>query len=161
MALAVAVFATSASGYRPGYQPDYHPSVNALPRSERHEYHHAIIQLEHQWRAAMLSGNTQALGNLLSDDYIGISSNGVIQTRDETLASLSSGALKITGLTISERKIRLYGGTAVVTSAAEVTGKNLNRDLAGRYRYSRVYVRNPQGQWKIVSFEASLIREPK
>jgi ketosteroid isomerase-like protein len=32
--------------------------------------------------------------------------------------------------------------------------------LAGDYRYTRVYVRNAQGVWKIVSFEASRVREP-
>jgi ketosteroid isomerase-like protein len=33
-------------------------------------------------------------------------------------------------------------------------------DYTGSYRYTRVYVRNAQGLWKIVSFEASRIRFP-
>jgi ketosteroid isomerase-like protein len=33
-------------------------------------------------------------------------------------------------------------------------------DISGSYRYTRVYVRDAQGKWKIVSFEASRIREP-
>lgn len=159
--MTAALCASSANGYSAGFRQGVGPSVNALPRSERHEYHRAIVQLEHQWQADMLSGNTQALGNLLSDDYTGISANGMIQTRDEVLASLRSGTLKITGLTITERRIRLYGNTAVVTSVAEVAGTNPSHDLEGRYRYSRVYVRNAQGQWKIVSFEASRVREPR
>ncbi len=32
--------------------------------------------------------------------------------------------------------------------------------MTGNYRYTRVYVRNAQGDWKIVSFEASRVREP-
>jgi len=47
-----------------------------------------------------------------------------------------------------------------VTSQAEVSGKNVMGDFSGTFRYTRVYVRNAQGKWKVVSFEASRIREP-
>jgi hypothetical protein len=32
-------------------------------------------------------------------------------------------------------------------------------DISGNYRYTRVYVRDATGTWKIVSFEASKIRD--
>jgi len=41
-----------------------------------------------------------------------------------------------------------------------VTGVNAEGEAIGDFRYTRVYVRNAQGQWKIVSFEASRIRLP-
>jgi len=47
-----------------------------------------------------------------------------------------------------------------VTSQAEVSGKSAQGDFSGTYRYTRVYVRNAQGKWKVVSFEASRVREP-
>jgi hypothetical protein len=40
-----------------------------------------------------------------------------------------------------------------------VVGKNGDRDVSGRYRYTRVYS-NRLGQWRIVSFEASKISGP-
>jgi ketosteroid isomerase-like protein len=46
-----------------------------------------------------------------------------------------------------------------VTSLAEVQGTTADGDLSGSYRYTHVYVRDAQGAWKIVSFEASRIRE--
>jgi ketosteroid isomerase-like protein len=33
-------------------------------------------------------------------------------------------------------------------------------NISGNYRYTRVYARDASGNWKIVSFEASKIREP-
>jgi ketosteroid isomerase-like protein len=132
----------------------------SLPRSQRHEYRHEIDHLEEDWRDAMVKGNTDALANLLSDDYTAITAMGVIQTKEETLASVRSGALQITSMNTSDRKIRLYGGTAVVTSVAEVNGTHNDQEMTGRYRYTRVYARNASGQWKIVSFEASRIQEP-
>jgi len=107
----------------------------------------------------MLKSNSTALEPLLADDYTGITAQGAIQTKEQALASVRSNALQLTSLSISDRKVRIYGSTAVVTSVAELTGNRKNQDLAGRYRYTRVYVRNQQGQWKIVSFEASRIQE--
>jgi ketosteroid isomerase-like protein len=40
-----------------------------------------------------------------------------------------------------------------------VKGTTSDGDVSGSYRYTRVYVRDPQGSWKIVSFEVSRIRE--
>ena len=47
----------------------------------------------------------------------------------------------------------------MVTSLAEVQGTNVDGDISGSFRYTRVYVRNVRGDWKIVTFEASKIRD--
>jgi ketosteroid isomerase-like protein len=76
------------------------------------------------------------------------------------LASLRSGAIHFTSIEITERKVRFYGTIAQVISRAEVSATIAGEDISGSYRYTRVYVRDAQGKWKIVSFEASRIREP-
>jgi ketosteroid isomerase-like protein len=129
-----------------------------VPRAQRHEYRHEIDQMEDAWRVAMLKGNSAALESLLADDYTAITAKGAIQTKEQALANLKSGALQITALSISDRKVRIYGTTAVVTSLADLTGSRDDQEVSGKYRYTRVYVRNPQGKWKIVSFEASRIQ---
>jgi ketosteroid isomerase-like protein len=135
-------------------------AIPTVPRAERHESRHEIEQLEETWRNAILKTNTAALDALLSDDYTGITASGAIQTKQQAINSLRSGALQVSSLAISDRKVRIYGGTAVVTSLAVLTGSKKDQQVTGRYRYTRVYVRNPLGQWKIVSFEASRIQEP-
>lgn len=137
-----------------------HAQRHSVPRAQRHEYRHEIEQLEETWRTAMLKGNSTTLENLLSDDYTAINAMGAIQTKEEAIANLRSGAFQLTALDISDRKVRIYGSTAVVTSLAELTGSRNNQEISGRYRYTRVYVRNAAGQWKIVNFEASRILEP-
>jgi ketosteroid isomerase-like protein len=132
---------------------------HSVPRAQRHEYRHEIDQAEEAWRTAMLKGDGAALENLLADDYTGITAKGAIQTKEQAISNLRSGTLQFTSLNISDRKVRIYGSTAVVTSAAELTGGKKDPDITGRYRYTRVYVRNLAGQWKIVSFEASRIQE--
>lgn len=131
-----------------------------MPRSERHESRHEIDQLEEEWRDAALKGNTTAMAALLADDYMAITASGTLQTKDQALASLRSGRVHFATLDLADRKVRFYGTTAVVTSIAQVNGVTPEGDLSGSYRYTRVYVRDPQGKWKIVSFEASRIRDP-
>ncbi|MGA3371606.1 MAG: nuclear transport factor 2 family protein [Terracidiphilus sp.] len=133
---------------------------NGMPRGQRHESRHEIDQLEEVWRNAELKGDMAAMNSLLADDYMAITPNGTLQSKEQTLANLRSGTTHFTAIGISDRKVRFYGTTALVTSRADVSGASANGDFSGSYRYTRVYVRNPQGKWKIVSFEASRIREP-
>ena len=130
----------------------------ALSRGERHETRDELFQMEDAWRNAILKGNVSAMNKLLADDYMAITANGMLESKEETLAHLRSGQLRFHSLDILDRKVRFYGSTAVVTSRAVVTGTTAEGDISGSYRYTHVWVRENNGPWCIVSFEASRIR---
>ncbi|MGA9465257.1 MAG: nuclear transport factor 2 family protein [Terracidiphilus sp.] len=132
---------------------------DTMPRGQRHEVRHAIDRLEDRWRDAVLSGNVAAMETLLAPDYMAITANGTLQSKEETLAAMRAGTLHIKSIEISDRKVRFYSGTALVTSRAEVSGSSPDGNLTGSYRYTRVYVRDASGVWRVVSFEASRIRD--
>jgi ketosteroid isomerase-like protein len=136
------------------------PFCAGLPKSAKQESRHEIDQLEDAWQNAMLKADIAALDSLLADDYMAITPNGTLQSKEQTLANMRSGATYFTSLQTSDRKVRFYGSTALVTSRSDVTGTTPGGDASGSYRYTRVYVKDDQGEWKIVSFEASKIREP-
>jgi ketosteroid isomerase-like protein len=133
---------------------------SGMPRAQRHESRHEIDQMEQSWKDAIVERNASAMDSLLAEDYIAITPNGTLQSKEQTLANLRAGSLHIKSMEFSDRKVRFYGQTALVTSRADVSGTNAEGDLSGAYRYTRVWVRTGQGKWKIVSFEASRIREP-
>lgn len=133
------------------------PLHAGMPKAQKHEYRREIFQLENAWRDAILRGNVTTLDRLMADDYLAITSSGALQTKEQTLAYLRSGQLRFTSLQLFDRKIRFYGKTALVTSMAEARGTTPEGVVSGRYRYTRVYVQDPKGEWKIVSFEASRI----
>ncbi len=132
---------------------------SGMPRGERHESRHEIDQLEQTWRNAIMTRDAQAMESLLADDYIAITANGTLQSKEQALTNLRSGTVNFAAIEFSDRKVRFYGQTALVTSRAEVTGSTGEGDISGNYRYTRVYVRDSKGDWKIVSFEASRIRD--
>ncbi len=137
-----------------------HASVLVLPFAHRDggSQHKEIEGLEQDWRQALLSSNIGALDHLLADDYLGVTANGTLETKADLLALRRGGTVKFSELNLSDLKVRVYGDTAVVTSRAEVAGTNGGTDISGHYRYTRVYNRR-EGQWRIVSFEASRIAD--
>lgn len=137
------------------------PLYAGLPiPQKKEENRRQIDKLEEVWRNALLTLNTSAMDSLLADDYMAITPSGTLQTKEETLASLRAGRVHFVRLNISDRKVRFYGTTAVVTSLADVQATTTEGNVSGSYRYTRVYVRDAQGRWKIVSFEANRVREP-
>ena len=107
----------------------------------------------------MLKTNSAAMDALLADDYMAISPAGTLQSKEQTLTSLRAGQMHFTSIEFSDRKLRIYGPTALVTARADVSGTSGDHDISGSYRYTQVYVRDAHSKWKIVSFEASRIRE--
>lgn len=136
------------------------PAHAGFLKSQKQESRHEIDALEDTWRNAVLTSNTTTLSSLLADDYMAITPSGTLQTKDESLAILRAGRVHFAVIDISDRKVRFYGNTAVVTSLANIQANTPDGPVTGSYRYTRVYVRDPQGKWKIVSFEASRIRDP-
>jgi ketosteroid isomerase-like protein len=132
-------------------------SAHSLSKARKHAFRHVIDNLEDQWREAILSDDTAKMSALLADDYMAITPWGTLENKDQTLASLRSGRWRFTSLTMSDRKVRFYGRTALVTSQAQVQGSTPEGDLSGDYLYTRVYARDPRGNWKIVNFEANRI----
>jgi ketosteroid isomerase-like protein len=134
------------------------PAPGFLPKREGHVVHKQIEALEMQWRQAQVDNDIKVISNLLADDYVGITANGTIETKSQTIAQHKAGTIRVTALDLDDLKVRLYGDTAVVTSKADLQGVNGQSDISGKYRYTRVYNLR-LGQWKIVSFEASRMND--
>jgi ketosteroid isomerase-like protein len=134
--------------------PAHATAIPLLHREDR--LHREIENLESQWRTAVMQNDVATVNRLLADDYLGINPNGTLETKADALAQRRSGTVRISSIDPDNVKVRVYGETAVVTSRVDVVGHDGDRDISGRYHYTRVY-NHRDGEWKIVSFEASRI----
>ncbi len=132
-------------------------SAFAHTRDTKHTERREIEQMEEQMRQAELAGDVGVVDRLLSDDFVGISMSGEVNTKTQRLDRMRSHALVLTGIHVDEVKIKLLGQVAVVTSRARIEGTSDGRSLAGTYRYTRVYLHAPGGAWKITNFEVTRI----
>ncbi len=119
-----------------------------------------IEELEQQWRVATLAADVPAMDRLLSDDYVGISWNGQLNTKAMQLDRTRNRTFALTRLDLSDAKVKIVGNVAIVTARAEVQGTSDGADMIGTFRYTRVYQHLPSGAWKITNFEATRVPEP-
>jgi ketosteroid isomerase-like protein len=130
------------------------PKHNQL---KKRDYKREISGLEEQWRVAQIAGDVNAMERLLSDDYVGITMNGMVNTKTQQLDRIRSKAFVLSKMDLSDDKIRIIGTVAIVTCKAEVQGTNEGMPISGAYRYTRVYQRLPSGDWKITNFEVTRV----
>jgi len=132
------------------------PSARKKP-----DYKRQVEQLEETWRIAQLNDDVAQMDRLLSDDYVGITMNGQLVTKSQQLERIRTRQVVLTKIELDDRKIKLIGPTAVVTSQANVDGSSEGTPIHGMYRYTRIYTRLPNGSWKITNFEATRVGPPR
>jgi ketosteroid isomerase-like protein len=128
---------------------------------KKHDVKKLVEALEEQWRKAQLAGDVGTMDKMLSDDFIGISMSGQVNTKAQQLERVRSRKLLVTRIELSDMKVKLEGPVAIVTSQADVEGTNEGVSVKGKYRYMRVYQHQPSGEWKITHFEATRIQPRK
>jgi ketosteroid isomerase-like protein len=139
--------------------------VPAAPARGQHprrndQFKHQVEQMEQAWRAAELAGDVEAMGRLLSDDFVGISMSGQVVTKMQLLERMRNRRMTLTRLDLDDVHVKLIEQTAIVTSRAEVEGTNEGEAMHGTYRYTRVYSRLASGTWRITNYEATRIGPP-
>lgn len=128
---------------------------------ERHRPQHQakqqILSMEDQWRTAALSGDLKLIESLLSDDYVGISWTGEVNTKAMQIDRMRSKSLVISKLEGVDSKVKVLGTVAIVTGLANVQGTTDGVPMVGTFRYTRVYQRLSSGVWKVTNFEATRV----
>lgn len=124
----------------------------------RHDAKKQVEALEEKWRVAQLAGDIATMDRMLSDDFIGISMSGQVNTKAQQLEHIRTHRLVFTKIKLDDMKVKLVDSVAIVTCQAEVEGTSEGASVKGVYRYTRVYQHLPSGEWKITNFEATRIR---
>ena len=128
----------------------------------KHDYKHEIEDLEEQWRKAQVAGDIPVLDRFMSEDYVGISMSGEVNTKAQQLSRIRDRSFVLTRIDLEDTKVKLLGQVAIVTGKASVEGTSEGTSMNGKYRYTRIYQRNPSGEgWKVTNFEATRIHHRK
>jgi ketosteroid isomerase-like protein len=105
---------------------------------------------------ALLKSNTSFFEKYFADDIVIIHGTGAVVTKAQDIQNLKSGALKYESYEVNDRKIRVYGNTAVVNDVATVKGLIASKPFNGDFRVTWVWVKL-NGNWKIVSRQITKI----
>jgi hypothetical protein len=111
--------------------------------------------LEHRWADALQKGDTATLDSILDDTYVDTDEMGHHSNKQELLAALRSGDLKINSIRLSGMQVHDYGTSAIVTGRAIQDGSFKGQALTDAIVFSDTFVMR-NGTWKAVASHRSV-----
>lgn len=108
-----------------------------------------VLALERTWATAPLEGDLDTVARVVADDWIGwigVAPTGETMSKRGLLAMLASRPGVFDSVEYRELEVRVFGRTAVVTSAFRGVGATLTLSQ----RYLRVYAERG-GRWRCVA----------
>lgn len=116
----------------------------------------AITQLEDASRDAALKGDPSWAEKNLADDFVRIMTDGRVLDKQQFIDNFKK--TKFEAIDFTDRKIRVYGDSAIVNTTANVKGTTDGKDISGTNRATRVWAR-VKGQWKLVNFQSTRVAQ--
>jgi hypothetical protein len=92
-------------------------------------------------RESLLKGDVRMKKELLADDFIEVTVNGVIRTKSDNIADTSEGRVKWMDVTVSDEHVRVFGSTGLYTAIMKGRGTYRGEPFSSSgTRISRIYV---------------------
>lgn len=122
-----------------------------------------ILQLERDWvqvgtNKANIEKDTQTLGRIVADDWVGIDYLGHAVTKAQAIANLKSGAASIQSIQLGEMKVRVLGDTAIVTGSDTEKSMYKGKDSSGKYVWTDIFV-NRNGRWQAAASHSTKLEK--
>lgn len=119
----------------------------------------AMQQVEDSWDTAVTKHDQFALENLLARDYVGISAEGDVTTRNQQISHLFVAGAEPVSLKQKVIGARLLGDLAVVngTYVMEWQGASDQQKVAEKGVYTHVFRKNSAGNWQCINSQRTVV----
>ncbi len=118
----------------------------------------AVEKVDDEIWDAGRKGDAAVFGKILNDSYVRIGGDGRMYTKSETVDAYRSGRIKWDMIDLKNRRVRVYGNTAIVTREDNVKGHMGSNEISGTYRTTIVYVKMKNGKWQDVTFQTTKVQ---
>lgn len=119
-----------------------------------------IAANEHAIAAAHLSLDGAVIEKLLHPDFVNVAANGVVEGKDEVLASWRAGERHWDVAKVDGLDVRVAGATAIVAGRWRSSGTNRGVQFDYDARFMSVWVRE-EGRWLNLAYQAVEIPFPR
>jgi ketosteroid isomerase-like protein len=117
-----------------------------------------VARLDEEYQAAVARNDAVTMDRILADDFVLVNGLGKVFTKADLLDEARSGRVTYERQVDSDRTVRVYGETAVVTALLWAKGIEDGKPFEYHVWFSDTYVRLRDG-WKYV-FGQSATRLP-
>jgi hypothetical protein len=114
----------------------------------------ALIDLENKWVDALVKNDAATLDAIFADTYVDTDEQGHRGTKQDVMAVMKSGDLKIESIKLADMKVNVYGDAAVVTGSATQAGNYKDQALTAKIIFTDTFVRK-NGKWVAVASHRS------
>ena len=111
-----------------------------------------------QYAPALLNKDAATLDRIWADDLSFINPRGELLSKQDRIDNIKTGSTAFKSISESEKQIRIYGATAVVTLKVVIEGQYSGQEGSGAYRVTTVWAR-PKGAWQMVAVQMTQIPE--
>ncbi|HEY4772157.1 MAG TPA: nuclear transport factor 2 family protein [Steroidobacteraceae bacterium] len=116
----------------------------------------SIKQIEHDWTEATIAGDFDKVGQIIADDWAGISFDGSKMTKQGFLADLKSGKDKAQSVEIGPMDVKVLGNVAIVQGSDTEKSITNGKDSSGKWVWMDVFVKR-DGKWVAVRSQAARV----
>lgn len=116
----------------------------------------AIQKLEEGTRLAALKGDAGWWDTYLADNFTDIDFQGKVSSKAQIMAMYRSSQVAYNTLNLSERTVRIFGDTVIVTGKMAAEGTYRGQNFSGDFQFTRVWVRTAFG-WQLAASQATKI----
>ena len=109
-----------------------------------------VLAAERALQAAQLAGDVDALDRLLHPDLLAVGPDGRLADKAADLAAHRAGVFQIDELEQKELRTVSDGPTAIAFVLVRLRGSIGDEEFAGLVRYTRTWVRGPDG-WRVLA----------
>ena len=107
-----------------------------------------------QWAGLLTTTDVHGLETLLASDYVHTHGTGKVESKQQFVEALRSGARKYEQCEMKDLRFISLGNTAVVHGSIDVQALARGKTIEGNYRFLMVVTKTDQGI-KVVSYQAT------
>jgi ketosteroid isomerase-like protein len=111
-----------------------------------------VSALLDQYTDALLKKDTATLDRIWADDLTFINLRGEMVSKQQRMANIKTGATSFKSIELSDKRIRTYGDSAVVTCRVAIEGQYSGQEGSGNYAVTTVWARTT-GSWQMVAVQ--------
>ena len=113
-----------------------------------------IKALDGERMCAMVAGDLETLGRILSDDMTYVHTSAAVDTKSSIMESIGNGNLNYKKMAARNVQVREFGDTAVLRGQADVEVTSGGNDLTLSLEFTEVYANGDAG-WQMVAWQST------
>ena len=117
-----------------------------------------IQAAENAWISAIKAHDAAALDRVLNDDLLYVHSGGVIDSKAQYIAKVTSGKQVYKSVEQFKMKIRVDGALATTQCWARMQGVNATGNFDDKLVITHIWVK-AGGTWRLANHQTTLVRE--